>query len=428
MRTAILAPRGTQDLIGKRAYLWHKIKETIRSVVELYSMQEIITPTFEHTELFTRSVGESTDVVSKEMYTFNDKGGRSITLRPEGTAGVVRACVEHGLFQELMPLRLFYFANCFRYDRPQAGRFRELNQFGVEIFGSSSFRTDVQTIEMALKVLEKFGLRNQVALAINSIGCKECRATYQQALLRYLSSNQESFCKTCQGRIEQNPLRVLDCKEEACGNLNAEAPSILEFLCADCCAHFEGLKRGLETLEIEYRIDHKLVRGLDYYSRTVFELEMPKPEGGAIAVCGGGRYDSLVESLGGPATPAFGFGMGLERLMLLLAEHGIEPPKPRTTDVFIVGFDENNKEEEELIHFLLSGLQKKGIIAQCDVMQRTIKSQFKYADKVGARFSVVVGEEERKSKILTLKDLRSSTEVKVAQTEVIDYLVKALSL
>ena len=386
MNQNILAPRGTQDLFGKRAYRWHEIKKIIRNIMDLYGLSEIITPTFEYTELFERSVGEETDVVQKEMYTFLDKGGRSITMRPEGTAGAVRACIQNNLLQGNLPLKLFYFANCFRYEKPQAGRFRELNQFGVEVFGASGAEIEVDMISMLMRIFAEFKITRGLTLAINSIGCKVCRKSYVDALNEYFAKHKESYCSTCQTRMNKNLLRVLDCKR------------------------------------IAFKIDNKLVRGLDYYNRTVFEFIARTPDGNNLAVLGGGRYDDLVQSLGGPQTPAFGFGMGLERLLMLLEEQNYEFSTPKSCDVFIVNASKENPDAETLAWQLLADLRKQNMASELDVMQRSVKAQFKYADKINANFCIVIGEDECKTKMLTLKNMKNSEEKQMVYEEVLNYL------
>lgn len=422
MNQNILAPRGTQDLFGKRAYRWHEIKKIIRNIMDLYGLSEIITPTFEYTELFERSVGEETDVVQKEMYTFLDKGGRSITMRPEGTAGAVRACIQNNLLQGNLPLKLFYFANCFRYEKPQAGRFRELNQFGVEVFGASGAEIEVDMISMLMRIFAEFKITRGLTLAINSIGCKVCRKSYVDALNEYFAKHKESYCSTCQTRMNKNLLRVLDCKQEKCTALNETAPKITEYLCPDCKKEFIRLQNLLQLNGIAFKIDNKLVRGLDYYNRTVFEFIARTPDGNNLAVLGGGRYDDLVQSLGGPQTPAFGFGMGLERLLMLLEEQNYEFSTPKSCDVFIVNASKENPDAETLAWQLLADLRKQNMASELDVMQRSVKAQFKYADKINANFCIVIGEDECKTKMLTLKNMKNSEEKQMVYEEVLNYL------
>ena len=418
----IQKPKGTKDLLPKDTYKLQYVEKKVSRLFENYGFKEIRVPVFEHTELFNRGVGETTDVVQKEMYTFLDKGGRSITLRPEGTAGAVRACIQNNLLQGNLPLKLFYFVNCFRYEKPQAGRFRELNQFGVEIFGASGAEIEVDMISMLMRIFAEFKITKGLTLAINSIGCKVCRKSYVDALNEYFAKHKESYCSTCQTRMNKNPLRVLDCKEEKCTALNEAAPKITEYLCPDCKKEFIRLQNLLQLNGIAFKIDNKLVRGLDYYNRTVFEFIAKAPDGKNLTVCGGGRYDDLVQSLGGPQTPAFGFGIGLERLLMLLEEQNYEFSTPKSCDVFIVNASKENSGVESLAWQLLADLRKNNIAAELDVMQRSVKAQFKYADKINANFCVVIGEDECKTKMLTLKNMKNSEEKQMTYEEILNYL------
>ena len=381
--------RGTLDILPEQTPAFTYIEKTAREICERYGYREIRTPTFEATELFSRGVGSTSDVVQKEMYTFPDKEGRSLTLRPEGTASVVRAMIEHGRCGGVMPEKLFYLINCFRYEAPQAGRSREFFQFGTETFGSPSPYTDATIIALANDVIRALGIRD-VALHLNSIGCPACRPRYRQALYEYFSQYKGELCETCRGRLETNPLRILDCKSPVCGRIAAGAPKTLDYLCDDCRGHFETLKSSLSDLGIPFEIDTHLVRGLDYYTKTVFEF-ICGGIGAQSTVCGGGRYDGLVRELGGPDLPAAGFGMGITRLILAMEQAGAEIPQPKSPLLYIAPLGaEAAKKAVTLTH----GLRAAGIAAECDLMGRSLKSQMKYADKIGAAHTLILGSSE----------------------------------
>lgn len=381
-------PKGTKDVLPQDSYKWQYVESMAREVAGLFNLKEIRTPTFEHTELFQRGVGDTTDIVTKEMYTFKDKGDRSITLKPEGTAGAVRSFIESGLANGVLPAKMYYITPAFRYERPQAGRLREFHQFGVEIFGAKGAQTDAEAIVMADTLLKKLGLN--VKLYINSIGCPTCRAAFNKALKEFFEPNLENLCYDCKTRYEKNPLRLLDCKEENCKKINANAPSILDYLCDDCAAHFQELKACLDLAGVAYEIDPRIVRGLDYYTRSVFEF-VSTSIGAQGTVCAGGRYDGLIEELGGNPMPAVGFAAGIERLLIVMEQTGVEIPAPRVPTVYIAGMDgECRKKAFEMA----IALRAKGVFAEIDHMERSVKAQFKYADKLGAKYVAVIGGNE----------------------------------
>ena len=405
----ISIPKGTKDMLPRDAAAWHYVEHKARETAALFSFREIRTPMFEHTELFTRGVGETTDIVTKEMYTFEDKGGRSMTLRPEGTAGVARAFIENGLGQDVMPMKAYYLASVFRYERPQSGRLREHHQFGVELYGSSSPYADAEVISLAHTFLSSVGIGG-LTLHLNSIGCKECRPKFNAALRGYIGDNLDRMCGKCRERFDKNPLRILDCKEEKCREIVKAAPSITDFLCDDCRAHFEQLQGILERQGVPFVVDPSVVRGLDYYTRTVFEF-VSEDIGAQGTVCGGGRYDGLVEEVGGKSTPAVGFGLGLERLLLVLQNTGrLDAPRERA-DVYLAPLGERAAGE---VPAIAAGLRRAGVSADYDMMGRGVKAQMKYADKSGARFVVVIGDNELESGTAVLKNMDTGEERSVA--------------
>ena len=412
-------PKGTKDVLPQDSYKWQFIESTAREVSKLFGVSEIRTPTFEHTEVFLRGVGETTDIVNKEMYTFFDKGNRSITLKPEGTAGVARAFIENGLQAGALPSKLYYITQCFRYERPQAGRLREFHQFGVEFLGSTDANIDAEVILLAKTLLDKFGVKN-VKLFINSIGCKECRAKYQQALKDYIGSNIADMCELCKDRIEKNPLRVLDCKNEKCKAINQKAPKILDYICDDCKEHFEKVKKLLTIAGVEFSVDSSIVRGLDYYTRTVFEF-VSENIGAQGTVCGGGRYDGLVSQLGGNDTPGIGFAMGIERILMLLENTGVEIPNDNKVKVYLAPMGEK---EAEKVFELATGLRANGVSCDFDHMGRGIKSQFKYADKIGAEYVGVLGSNELENGVIKLKKMADGSEYNVELDALTSFFVK----
>lgn len=411
------APRGTQDVLPSQSYRWQYIEKVVRDVSKNFGFKEIRFPTFEHTELFTRSVGDTTDVVQKEMYTFLDKGERSITLRPEGTACVVRSAVENNLLAEALPLKVSYVTSCFRYEKPQAGRLREFHQFGAEMFGSPSPDADAQLIALANSVFEVLGVKN-LTLKINSIGCPECRKNYHEALIKYFSERKEELCGTCLSRLEKNPMRILDCKSPVCSSIASGAPKITDFLCESCSEHFDGVKKRLEVLGIDYVVDSSIVRGLDYYTKTVFEF-VSENIGAQGTVCGGGRYDGLVKEIGGADTPALGFAIGLERLLLLLDACGIEIEKPSVCDIYIASLGENAQIKSTQ---LVCDLRKLGIYAENDTMNRSLKAQMKYADKIGAKYSMVIGDDEIAKNKANIKNMESGEVCEIEFDKIQDFL------
>ena len=416
------APKGTQDLLPKQTAAWQAVEEAMRSEAAVHGFGEVRTPVFEHTELFQRSVGETTDVVQKEMYTFTDKGGRSITLRPEGTAGAVRAMLEHALYNDGFPVRLYYFTSCYRYEKPQAGRLREFHQFGVEMFGAAAPVADAEVICMAKSIFDRLGIRN-LELQINSIGCPECRATYYKALQKYFGQYRDQLCETCQGRLDRNPMRILDCKSPVCSKIAAGAPSMLDYLCDDCRAHFEGVQKNLEAVGVAYTVNPTIVRGLDYYTRTVFEF-VSSDLGAQSTVCGGGRYDGLVEEMGGRPTPGLGYAIGLERLMMILEAQGIELPQAKRCDVYIAGLGEPAQRKA---FELVTKLRTYSLFAECDTCSRSLKAQMKYADKIGAGYSVVLGDSETESGRAIIKNMKTKEQTEVSLDQFAEQVMALLA-
>ena len=400
-------PKGTKDVLPSESYKWQYVEGVARDVAKAFNLKEVRTPTFEHTELFQRGVGDTTDVVTKEMYTFKDKGDRSITLKPEGTAGTARMFIENGLYSGVLPAKMYYITPAFRYERPQAGRLREFHQFGVEVFGASGAETDAETIQVADMLLKKLGL--SVQLYINSIGCPTCRAAYNKALKEFFAGHIDELCYDCKTRFEKNPLRLLDCKEEACKKINANAPSILDYLCEDCSVHFEQLKQYLSLAGIDYKINPRIVRGLDYYTRTVFEF-VSTSIGAQGTVCGGGRYDGLLKELGGNPLPAVGFGTGIERLLMVIEQTGAGFPEEEKPTVYLAGMDENCRKKAFEI---ACELREAGVMAEIDHMQRSIKAQFKYADKIGAKYVAVIGGNELEEGAVNVKRMATGESERV---------------
>lgn len=408
---SITAPRGTADILPSDILKWKYIEGKISDICEKFGYQEIRTPVFENTELFERGVGDTTDVVQKEMYTFNDKGNRSITLRPEGTAGVARAFLEHNIYSKPLPAKLFYMISCYRYEKPQAGRMREFHQFGAECFGSQMPSVDGEMVAMAYTILTELGI-DDVELNINSIGCPACRKKYNEALKEYFRPYLESgeLCETCRGRFDKNPLRILDCKSPVCGEIAKKAPTLLDYICDECRDHFEKVKSYLDAIGIKYVVDGTIVRGLDYYTKTVFEFKTSL-SGAAGTVCGGGRYDGLIEELGGDSTPAIGFAMGIERIILALSQSGKMPEFEFIPDVYIANI---GSETDIYATVLVDKLRRGGIKAERDLCGRSLKAQMKYANKCGARYVVVIGEEEAASNSALLKNMNTKTETRVS--------------
>ncbi|MEE1065383.1 MAG: histidine--tRNA ligase [Acutalibacteraceae bacterium] len=403
------AVKGTLDVLPADSHKNQFVERTVLEIANEFGFREIRTPVFEHTELFTRSVGDTTDVVQKEMYTFEDKGGRSITLRPEGTAGAARAFLEHGLTNEAMPQKVSYVTSCYRYEKPQAGRLREFHQFGIECYGTASPAADAEVISVANEVFGFLGI-DRIRLEINSIGCPKCRKEYHTALKAYFESRKDELCGTCLDRLDRNPMRILDCKSPVCHEIAADAPIILDFLCDECKDHFEKVKMYLDNMSISYEVNPHIVRGLDYYTRTVFEF-LTDSLGAQSAVCAGGRYDGLVEEIGGPHVPALGFGMGIERLLLLLEAQGIKLPEAKKCEIYIANIGE---EASVKAAAMATELRQSGMFAEFDVVGRSLKAQMKYADKIGARFTTVIGEDDIKANIAKVKNMQTGEVTELA--------------
>ena len=405
--------RGMQDVLPSESKKWQTIEKVMTEEASLHGFKLIRTPVLEHTELFERSVGDTSDVVEKEMYTFKDKGDRSVTLRPEGTAGTLRAVLENGLHNLPMPLKLMYKSSCYRYEKPQTGRYREFFQFGLEIFGSPSASADAELIILAKSILERLQIQN-ISLEINSIGCKNCRKKYSEAIINYFKSKIDSLCPTCQNRLEKNPLRILDCKNKVCSEICENAPIITDYICEECSEHFETLQEYLKSQNIEFKINPKIVRGLDYYSKTVFEFVCDITENDKLTICGGGRYDGLSEILGGPQLCAIGLGFGLERILNIMETQKIMFPKDDSPKVYIASIGENAKKKA----FELCGiLRTAAIFAEMDIVDRNIKSQMKYADKIGAEYVLVIGDDEIAENRAILKNMKTGKENKISINE-----------
>ena len=394
------AIKGTKDVLPSESYKNQYIEATCLGVAENFGYKEMRTPVFEHTELFQRGVGDTTDVVQKEMYTFDDKGGRSITLRPEGTAGAARAFLENGLSNEALPQKICYLISCYRYEKPQAGRLREFHQFGIECFGATSPLADAEMISLAKQIFDELGVKD-LHLELNSIGCPECRAEYHKALKEYFSQYKDKLCDTCNDRLERNPMRILDCKSPVCSEIAKGAPVVLDYLCDECKEHFEKVKSYLDAANIEYIVNPQIVRGLDYYTKTVFEF-VSDAIGSQGTVCGGGRYDGLLEELGGQHTPSLGFAMGLERLQLVMEAQGCNFPEPSRPDLFIVAMGE--KATLKAVE-IAKDMRDEGFSVVYDLNGRSLRAQMKYADKLGAKFNVVIGDNEVENKVVSLKDM-----------------------
>ena len=401
----IQAPKGTKDMLPQDAYKWHYVEGVLREVSKSFGVREIRTPIFEHTELFLRGVGETTDIVQKEMYTFNDKGDRSITLKPEGTAPTVRAFIENRLFNEAQPTKLYYIIPCFRYENVQKGRLRQFHQYGVEVFGSKEPSMDAEVISLAMEALKKLGLKS-LSLNINNLGCPNCRPKYNEALKKYLEENYDNLCNVCKTRFEKNPMRILDCKERNCKEITKNAPIILYYICDECDSHFTEVKRYLDALNIKYNIDPGIVRGLDYYTKTIFEILNDD-----FTVCGGGRYDKLIEEIGGPEMPAVGFGLGLERLIMTLEKEGIEIPKEDVIELYIGARGEGARTEAFV---LANKLRSIGVKTEVNHMGRSIKAEMKYANKIGAVFTTIIGDDELQNKTLKLKRMSDGEQFEVS--------------
>ncbi len=417
------APKGTRDILPSQVYKWQYVESVFSRLCAGFGYKEIRIPVFEHTELFQRGVGDTTDIVQKEMYTFNDKAGRSITLRPEGTAGVVRSYIENGMASASQPVKLFYNITAYRYENVQRGRYREFNQFGVEAFGSAGPGIDVEIISLLSMFFERLGLAN-TGLNINSIGCPRCRDAYHEKLKVFLRPNLDELCENCKVRFDRNPLRILDCKEEGCQRIIVGAPLLPENLCGDCGTHFEGLMEGLDNLGIEYKVDPQIVRGLDYYTRTVFEFisENPSSQG---TICGGGRYDGLVEACGGAPTPGIGFALGVERLLMELESQGIHIDEPPVMDIYIATL---GHKAAEFAQKLVYELRRCNVGAETDLLGRSLRAQMKYADKKGFLCTIVLGDDEIESGKGVLRDMKTGEKKDVSLDTIIDRLKKSLQV
>ena len=392
--------KGAEDILPCDSYKWQFVEDIMKQQAEVYGFKEIRTPVFEHTVLFNRGVGETTDVVQKEMYTFDTKGGESITLRPEGTAGAARAYLEHALYNDGLPVKAYYLLSCYRYEKAQAGRQREFHQFGMETYGAADAKADAEMICAANSVFERLGVKS-VRLELNSIGCKTCRKDFTNALKEYFGKYTDKLCATCLSRLERNPMRILDCKSEICSAIAKDAPKVLDYICTDCSQHFERVKSFLDVAEVDYTVNPTIVRGLDYYTRTVFEF-VTDTIGAQGTVCGGGRYDGLIEELGGQPTPSLGFAMGIERLLLVMQSQGIELPQPKTCDLYIAALGENA--EKKAFEFVRE-LRDSSLIAEMDIVGRGLRAQMKYADKIKAKFSMVIGDDDINANKASVKNM-----------------------
>lgn len=407
------APKGTEDLLPQNSYRWQFIERNFREVCDNFGYSEIRVPTFEHTELFERGVGDTTDVVQKQMYTFLDKGGRSVTLRPEGTASVARSFLQNGLFSMPLPMKTYYDVACFRYENKQKGRLREFHQLGVEVFGAKGPSIDAEVISLALAFLKNVGL-SDLTVHINSIGCPSCRKKYNEILKDYFRPKLDQLCSTCQDRFERNPLRILDCKSEVCRELGKDAPVLLDYICEDCRAHFEELKATLRTIGIQFEIDPGIVRGLDYYTKTVFEIIS-----GPFTICGGGRYDGLIEEFGGDPTPGIGFALGIERLLIRLDETGVVIPKENGLDLYVAPL---GGRAAQYVQKLVFDLRSSGVKTETDHMKRGLKPQMKYADKLHCKYSVVIGDNEIDTGIVQLKNMQTGAQQEVAIDAISEFI------
>lgn len=400
--------KGTEDVLPKDSYRWQFVEDVMRKESAAYGFKEIRTPVFEHTELFARGVGQTTDVVQKEMYTFDTKGGESVTLRPEGTAGAARAVLEHGLVNDSLPIKASYFVSCYRYEKPQAGRLREFHQFGLECYGTQSPVADAELICAAQSIFDRLGIK-QLRLEINSIGCPTCRAEYHKALKEYFHGYKDELCETCNSRLEKNPMRILDCKSPVCSKIAQGAPKITDYLCDECKEHFASVQKHLDAAGVEYTVNPTIVRGLDYYTKTVFEF-VTDFIGAQGTVCGGGRYDGLIEELGGKHLPSLGFAMGIERLLMLMDKQGIEIPKPSTCDLYVAVMGES----ASLKSFeIIKAVRSCGLIAETDIVGRGLRAQMKYADKIGAKFSMVLGDNEIEQGKAVIKNMSSGEQTEI---------------
>lgn len=411
--------KGTQDTLPSESYKIQFVEQSVLEIAKNYGYKEIRVPVFEHTELFQRGVGDTTDVVQKEMYTFEDKGGRSITLRPEGTAGVVRSYIEHGLFNEAQPQKVCYLISCYRYEKPQAGRLREFHQFGCECFGTASPAADAELISLVNDIFAFLDVKN-LKIQINSIGCPECRKNYHKALQEYFESKKDDLCGTCLGRLERNPMRILDCKSPVCSDIAKDAPKVTDYLCDECDDHFKKTQQYLDAMNIPYEVNPSIVRGLDYYTKTVFEF-VSTEIGAQGTVCGGGRYDGLVEEIGGNHTPALGFAMGMERLLMLMEAQGIEFPAEDKCDLYIASMGENATLKASQI---AADVRGNGMHAQFDIVGRSVKAQMKYANKIGAAYTVVLGDSEIEAGVAKVKNMADGSETEMNIDDIAEEIMR----
>ena len=416
------APRGTKDITPKDVYKWHYIEKKFREICALYGYEEIRTPIFEHTEVFARSVGDTTDVVQKEMYSFTDRGDRQLSLKPEGTAGVIRSFIENKMYADTQPTKLYYITPCFRYERPQAGRQRQFHQFGIEVLGSDGPSVDAEVISLAVQFFNEMGLKN-LSVNINSVGCPTCREEYNRKLKEYLDKKVDVLCETCLERKDKNPMRVIDCKNPHCKENLQDIPFMIDHLCEDCKDHFDKLQTYLKEMDINYVVDKTIVRGLDYYKKTAFEI-ISNDIGSQSTVCGGGRYDGLVEMLGGPkGISGIGFALGAERLLLTLENNNIEIENPKSTDIYIATIGDAAKTKS---FKLIKDLRTNHISADNDHLDKSLKAQFKYSDKLNAKYTVVIGDDELANDTATLKNMKTSEQTTIKLSELVDELKKRL--
>lgn len=418
---SIVRPRGTNDLLPEETAKWQAVEGLLHGLCREFGYQEIRTPIFEHTELFVRGVGDSTDIVQKEMYTFTDGGGRSLTLRPENTAAVARAYLENKLAGQAQPIKLYYIGPMFRYERPQAGRFRQFHQFGIEAFGSTHPLLDAETILLGWECLERLNLKEKT-LFVSSVGCPVCRPVHREALQKYLAPHLQALCPLCQDRYERNPMRILDCKNEDCQSLLTEAPVMLRHLCPECDEHFKRVQELLDAAGIPYTINPKLVRGLDYYTKTAFEIHS-QSIGAKGALCGGGRYDELVQDIGGKSVPGVGLAMGMERIITALESQGEEIAPPECIDVYIALLNQEH-ELENAAFALTQELRRRGFIAEQDLLNRSLKSQLKQADRLKARYAVLLGGEEWSNQQAMIREMATSEQITVDRDAIIKYLIE----
>lgn len=416
------APRGTRDILPKEVYKWHYVEQKFREICALYGYEEMRTPIFEHTEVFTRSVGDTTDIVQKEMYTFTDKGDRQISLKPEGTAGTIRSFIENKLYADTQPTKLFYITPCFRYERPQAGRQRQFHQFGIEALGSDEPSIDAEVISLAVQFFNELGLKD-LSVNINSVGCPVCREEYNKNLKAYLDAKSDVLCETCLERKDKNPMRVIDCKNPTCKENIKDIPFMVDHICDDCKEHFAKLQEYLKEMDIQFVVDKTIVRGLDYYKKTAFEI-ISNDIGSQSTVCGGGRYDGLVEQLGGPkGISGIGFGLGAERLLLTLENNNIEIKNPKATDIYIATIGDAAKTKS---FSLIKTLRDNHISADIDHLGKSLKAQFKYSDKINAKYTIVIGDDELANDAATLKNMETSEQTTVKLSELVNELKNRL--